>query len=129
MHLQQLLISCDTSQEDSVEATSPRSETCSDILHFSVPSPKSPAPEANLGYDHLQSVDTPCAVEEEKAELKWSTGYDRLAPVKEQNFDSTVDVVYSGYSNSLFTNANVCDFAHQIASGLQHLESMNVSGV
>ena len=30
-------------------------------------------------------------------------------------------------ASGLITELNICDFAHQIASGLQHLESMNVS--
>ena len=30
-------------------------------------------------------------------------------------------------SCGLITELNLCDFAHQIATGLQHLESLNVS--
>ena len=57
----------------------------------------------------------------------WSTGYDKLAPAKKEQFDgSTLDFMHDAESNAMFTNMKVCDFAYQISSGLQHLEKMNV---
>ena len=43
--------------------------------------------------------------------------YDHLTPT---GVETTV-------ACGLITELNICDFAHQIASGLQHLESTNVS--
>ena len=62
--------------------------------------------------------------------MMWSTGYDRLSSAKDKDNASELDTISdtgSVASYGLITELNVCDFAHQIASGLQHLESMNVS--
>ena len=92
-------------------------------------STREPSPlEANLGYDHLSPTDEVCEVREENAAATmWSTGYDRLSAVNEVDCDSNLDVVFSTTSSSLITNSSLCDFARQIASGLQHLENSNVS--
>ena len=120
-----MLISCD--REDS-ETNSP-SETA-EVINFIVPSPPSCDPESKFGYDHLSPAgqDSPCMIEGEKA-MMWSTGYDRLLSAEDSNCDSELDDIICGNaaSNCLITELNVCDFARQIASGLQHLEEMSVS--
>ena len=125
LKLQQLLIGCDA--DHTSEVSSPSSAD-SDCLQFSVPSPDSLDLESKFCYDHLQPADPLCFIEEgESTEVVWSTGYDKLAPAKKEQFDgSTLDLVHDAESNAILTNLNVCDFAHQIASGLQHLEEMSV---
>lgn len=49
-------------------------------------------------------------------------------PVSPTGYSWLVSVSGPAASCGLMTELNICDFAHQIASGLQHLESLNVSG-
>lgn len=126
-HFWQLLINCDS--EDS-EANSPSQIT--EVLHFTVPNPDSCDPESKLRYDHLLPADqeSPCVVDGGHEAVMWSTGYDRLLSKEDSNFsDSALDNIVCGDAafNCLITELNVCDFARQIANGLQHLEDMNVS--
>ena len=125
----QLLITCDS--ESSV-ASSPSQIT--DVIQFSVPNPDSHDPVSEFRYDHLSPADqeSPCAVDKDREAMIWSTGYDRLLSKEDSNFgDSTLDSIVCGGAafNCLITELNVRDFAHQIASGLEHLENMNVSDV
>ena len=86
-----------------------------------------------MRYDHLLPADqnSPCAVDGDQEAVMWSTGYDRLLSKESSNFgDSALNNIVCGDTafNCLITELNVCDFARQIANGLQHLEDMNVSG-
>ena len=85
--------------------------------------------ESKFGYDHLlpANQDLPCRVQGD-SETIWSTGYDRL-PCKKDTNDFVLEDIVCGDAalNCLITELKICDFAHQIANGLQHLKDMNVS--
>lgn len=48
-------------------------------------------------------------------------------PTSPTSYSWLVSVNGAAASCGLITELNICDFAHQIASGLQHLQSLNVS--
>ena len=50
-----------------------------------------------------------------------------LSPTSPTGYSRLVSMSGAAASCGLITELNVCDFAHQIASGLQHLENLNVS--
>ena len=52
-----------------------------------------------------------------------------LSPTSPTGYSRLVSVSGAAASCGLITELNVCDFAHQIASGLQHLENLNVSQI
>ena len=125
-HFWQLLINCDL---EGSEANSPSQAT--EVIQFSVPNPIFCDPDSNLNldYDHLDQ-ESPCAIDGEREVMVWSTGYDRLPPKEDSKFsDSALDNIVCGNAafNCLITELTVRDFARQIATGLQHLEDMNVS--
>ena len=123
-HFWQLLISCDL---EGSEANS--LSQASEIIQFSVSNPISCDPDSKLGYDHLDQ-ESPCAIDGEREVMVWSTGYDRLPPKEDSKFsDSALDNIVCGDAafNCLITELAIRDFARQIATGLQHLEDMNVS--
>ena len=119
-----MLINCDS---EGSEANSLSQAT--EIIQFTVPNPIFCDPESKLGYDHLDQ-ESPCAIDGESEVMVWSTGYNRLPPKEDSNFsDSALDNIVCGDAafNCLITELTICDFARQIATGLQHLEDMNVS--
>ena len=72
----------------------------SDTVHLTAAYPSTPSPTGNP--------------------VIMSKYYDHLTSTAVEGGNPTI-------ACGLITELNICDFAHQIASGLQHLESMNVS--
>ena len=54
-------------------------------------------------------------------------GEQNEVPTSPTSYGWMVSVNGAAASCGLITELNICDFAHQIASGLQHLQSLNVS--
>ena len=50
-----------------------------------------------------------------------------ISPTSVTSYCRLISMDGAAASCGLITELNLCDFAHQIATGLQHLESLNVS--
>lgn len=50
-----------------------------------------------------------------------------MSPTSVTSYCRLISMDGAAASCGLITELNLCDFAHQIATGLQHLESLNVS--
>ena len=98
-------------------------ESANEIVHIKA---HTPAPtyysinSSSYHYDHnVPGPEDKSAKLLEKGDVSTaSAGYSRL-----------VSMSGAAAACGLITELNVCDFAHQIASGLQHLESLNVSAM